>query len=63
MQRYDTLNLPDVYGVIVYFLRHRAEIEDLARRDEKAEEVRDRIESRQGDLNEIRARLMARRQG
>ena len=63
VQRYDSLNLPDVYGVIAYFLRHRAEIEDyLARRDEKAEEVRGRIESRQGDLSEIRARLMARRQ-
>jgi uncharacterized protein (DUF433 family) len=62
VQRYSTLALADVYAVIAYYLRHRSEIEDyLTRREEKAEEVRQRIESQQGDLNEIRARLLAQR--
>jgi uncharacterized protein (DUF433 family) len=63
VQRYPTLALPDVYAVIAYYLRHRGEIEGyLAQREQKAEEVQRRIESQQGDLSEIRARLLARRQ-
>jgi uncharacterized protein (DUF433 family) len=63
VQRYSTLALPDVYAVIAYYLRHRNEIEEyLARREQKADEVRRQIESQQGDLSEIRARLAARRQ-
>src|SRR5260370_29628314 len=63
VQRYSTLALPDVYAVIAYYLRHRSEVEGyLARREQKAEEVRQRIESQQGDLSEIRARLLAQRQ-
>ena len=62
VQRYSTLNLGDVYAVIGYFLRHRSEIESyLGHREQKAEEVRQRIESRQGDLSNIRARLLAAR--
>jgi uncharacterized protein (DUF433 family) len=58
VQRYSTLALPDVYAVIAYYLRHRREVDDyLARREEQAEEARKRIESQQGDLSEIRARL------
>lgn len=63
VQRYSTLALADVYAVIAYFLRHRSEVEAyLARREQKAEELRGRIESRQGDLGEIRTRLVAQRQ-
>lgn len=63
VQRYSTLALPDVYAVIAYYLRHRGEIEDyLARREQQAERVRQRIEAQQGDLSEIRARLLAKRQ-
>lgn len=63
VQRYPTLALPDVYAVIAYYLRHREEIEDyLARREKRAAQVQKRIETEQGDLNEIRARLLARRQ-
>ena len=63
VQRYSTLSLPDVYAVIAYYLRHRSEVEGyLARREQKAEEVRQRIDSRQGDLSDIRARLQAHRQ-
>ncbi len=63
VQRYSTLSLPDVYAAIAYYLRHRSEVEGyLEQREQKAEEVRQRIETRQGDLSEIRARLLARRQ-
>jgi len=63
VQRYSTLALPDVYAVIAYYLRHRSEVEGyLARREQKAEEVGQRLESQQGNLSEIRARLLAQRQ-
>jgi uncharacterized protein (DUF433 family) len=63
VQRYSTLMLPDVYTVIAYYLRHRGEIEQyLVQREQKAEESQRRIESQQGDLSAIRARLLARRQ-
>lgn len=63
VQRYSTLSLPDAYAVIAHYLRHRREVEEyLTRREQKAEEVRQRIESQQGDLSEIRARLLAQRQ-
>ena len=62
VQRYATLSLPDVYAVVAYYLRHRSDVEDyLARREQQAEEARQRVESRQGDLSEIRARLQAKR--
>ena len=63
VQRYSTLTLSDVYAVIAYYLRHRSEVEEyLTQREQKAEEVRQRLDSQQGDLSEIRARLLARRQ-
>ena len=63
VQRYSTLALADVYAVVTYYLRHRSEVEEyLAHWEQKAEEVRSRIESGQGDLSEIRARLLTRRQ-
>src|SRR5437016_6284150 len=53
VQRYPTLALSDVYAVIAYYLRHRREIEQyLARREQQAQEVRQRIESQQADLSE-----------
>jgi len=63
VQRYSTLALRDVYAAIAYYLRHRSEVDlYLAGREEKAEEVRQRLQNQQGDLSEIRARLLARRQ-
>lgn len=63
VHRYDTLALADVYAVIAYYLRHRGEVDSyLARREQKAAEVWQRIEGQQGDLSDIRARLLARRQ-
>jgi len=45
-----------------YYLRHPNEVEEyLARREQKAEEVQQRIESQQGDLSGIRARLLIQR--
>ena len=62
VQRYPTTTLPDVYAVIAYYLRHREDVEAyLTEREQRAGEVRQRIESRQGDLGEIRHRLLARR--
>lgn len=64
VQRYSTLALADVYAVIAFYLRHRPEVEAyLARRERKAEEVRQRIVEQQGDLAEIRSRLLVQRQG
>ena len=62
-QRFATLALPDVYAVIAYYLRHRGEVEEyIAQREQEAQEVQRRIEMRQGDLGEIRGRLLAKRQ-
>jgi uncharacterized protein (DUF433 family) len=61
-QRYPTLALADVYAVIAYYLAHRSEVEEyLDRQEQMANEVRRRIESQQGDLSEIRDRLLAKR--
>ena len=62
VQRYPTASLADVYAVVAYYLKHRREVEDyLAEREEKAAEVRERIEREQGDLGEIRERLLKRK--
>jgi uncharacterized protein (DUF433 family) len=63
VQRYSTLALPDVYATIAYYLRHPGEIEEyLSRREQQAADVCGRMESQQGDLSEIRARLLGQRQ-
>lgn len=60
-QRYPSATLADIYAVIAYYLRHQADIEAyLADREQRAREVRQRIEKRQGDLADLRARLLAR---
>ena len=62
VQRYDTLTLADVYGVIGYYLRHRSDVDAyLTLRWSRADEVRGRIERSQPDMSEIRNRLLARR--
>lgn len=58
IQRFSMLALPDVYAVLAYYLRYPSDVEEyLARREQKVEKVRQRIESQQGDLSGIRARL------
>jgi len=62
VQRYPTTTLADIYAVIAYYLRHRGVVEEyLATREQEAEEIRQRIERRQGDLAELRRRLLAQR--
>ena len=40
VMRFPTLRLADVYAVIAYYLRHKAEVQDYMRwRDREAEEV------------------------
>lgn len=64
VQSYSSLSLRDVYAVIAYYLRHSDEVDRyLARREDAADAVRQRVEGRNGDLADIRRRLMARRQG
>jgi len=46
--------------VIAYYLRHRREVDEyLARREQSAQQVRERIERHQRDMREIRSRLLA----
>ena len=60
-QRYSTATLAEIYSVIGYYLRHRGELEAyLAEREHRAQEVRRRIEGRQGTLADLRDRLLAR---
>jgi hypothetical protein len=62
VQRYPTTTLADIYAVIAYHLRHRALVERyLTERERQAEELRQNIEARQGNLSEVRRRLLARK--
>ncbi len=62
-QQYPTATLADIYSVIAYYLRHRNEVDAyLKERERQAAAVRRRIESKQGDLAEVRNRLLARKQ-
>lgn len=61
--QYPSLNLADVYSVIGYYLRRRAEVDAyLNRRQESAERIRKQNEAR-FDPSGIRDRLLARRAG
>ena len=60
-QRYSTATLADIYAVIAYYLRHRQEVDTyLAEREQQAQAVRQRIEHHQGDLADLRHRILAR---
>jgi uncharacterized protein (DUF433 family) len=60
--RYAGLTLAEAYAAIAYYLRHREDVQQyLTEREAMAGEVRGRIEARQGDLAELRARLLAHR--
>jgi uncharacterized protein (DUF433 family) len=60
-ERFDTLTLADVYAVVGYYLRHRAEVDEyLRRREAEADELRRRIEATQRPFP-TRAELLARR--
>jgi len=60
-QQYSSVPLPDVYSVITYYLRHKAEVSAyLQRRQEQAATVREEVE-RRFPPSGIRERLLARR--
>jgi uncharacterized protein (DUF433 family) len=57
---FPSLNLPDVYASIAYYLRHLAEIDDYVRqREEAGAQLRREIESKQG-APLLREQLMTR---
>ena len=59
-QRYPAATLADIYGVLAYYLRHQQEISVyLAEREQKAEEVRKRVEGKRRDWAELRDRLLS----
>jgi uncharacterized protein (DUF433 family) len=59
--KYPSLNLPDVYAVITYYLRHRREVEAyLEQQRQEAEGIRREIEERFSPHG-VRDRLLARR--
>lgn len=61
IHQYPSLDLADVYSVIGYYLRRRAEVDAyLQRRREQAEKIRQQNEFR-FDPSGIRDRLLARR--
>lgn len=58
--QYSSLDLADVYSVIAYYLRRRAEVETyLQKRRRQAEKIRKQNENR-SDPSGIRSRLLAR---
>lgn len=62
-EQYPSLQLPDIYSVIGYYLRHRAEVDTyLLERQNLASEVRREAEKRFNPVG-IRERLLARRAG
>lgn len=59
---YSTLDLPDVYAVIAYYLQDEAEVEDYLRgREARRDEVRRQMDERFPQAG-LRERLLARRQ-
>lgn len=62
-QQYPSLDLPDVYAAVSYYLHHRHEVEGYLReRARHREEIRREVENR-FDPAGIRDRLLARAQG
>src|ERR1019366_3034933 len=61
VQSYDTLQLADVYAVLTWYLRHKADVNDyLNKRSDEAKAIQQTIEAKQPDRAELRARLLAR---
>lgn len=59
---YSTLDLPDVYAVVTYYLQNQAEVEDyLRQRQAQRDEVRREMDARFPQAG-LRERLLARRQ-
>ena len=57
---YDSLSLPDVYGAIAYYLRHRDEVQEYMRlRDVEADRFRAELEAKRPPIT--RSELLARK--
>ena len=60
-QRFPTVALDDAYAVILYYLRHRDQVDAyLQKRESEAVEIQKKIEAR-FDKSGLRERLLARR--
>ncbi len=58
---FDTLDLGNVHTVLGYYLHHKVEVDEyLAERQRYADEVRAKIEARQGSQDGLREKLLAR---
>jgi uncharacterized protein (DUF433 family) len=64
VRKFSTLQLPDVYAVIAFYLRHREEVDAyIEQRRQEAEEIRSKIEeTRPSDRLRERARAWKARQ-
>jgi uncharacterized protein (DUF433 family) len=59
---YPMLSRADVHGVLAYYYRHQAELDDyLRQRREEADRRQKEIEATQPSYAEVKARLLARR--
>ena len=63
VEQYPALSLPDVHGVIAYYLTHRAEVDAyLASREAEADDLRLRIEATP-ENRALRERILSRQTG
>ena len=63
VQRFPSLQLPDVHLILGYYLRHRQAIDDYLQTQQlKAQEIRQQVEARLGKPTELYERLQAKRQ-
>jgi uncharacterized protein (DUF433 family) len=61
VRMYAPLALTDAYGAVAYYLRHRDEVEAyLEEYDRQADEIRKKIEERQGPQTGLREKLLRR---
>lgn len=58
--RYDALSLSDVYATIAHYLRHRNEIDAYLAGEQRAAEEAREAHARTLDVDDLRARLLAR---
>ena len=59
---YDTLDLADAYAACAYYLRHKAAVDEFVAEYHRAgDELREKIEARQGSRAGVRERLLARK--
>ena len=62
VDNYSTLTLSDVYSAIAYYLKNKDLVEEyLQQREELAGYVKQRLQSVQPDLSQIRSRILSQR--